>query len=128
MNAFQQIKNVTNQFTILIENKGEFFVSRKSVNHPFVMGLRFKGLNEDDFNLLDDVKSFLGYSFSKRHQSGRCISNYLVHDLIKNDKKLQDVFKKSSEKYPVLNDVIVSVTNKILEKESKVKVLEDLPF
>ena len=112
-------------FINLIKEKGQLFVSRKSVDTPYRMGLRFKGLNEQDQYILAQMSDKLGYKFQLRQKRARVISNKLIVKLFEMSDEMETTIVEQLIENPVVCKVFNEYTNKPTEK---VEVSEDLPF
>jgi len=119
-------------FINLITEKGELFVSRKSVESPYRMGLRFKGLNEQDQYILAQMSDKLGYKFQLRQKRARVISNKLIYTLFNMSEDIEVVMANKILQNPVVCKTFNEYDEKVSEKTSNevvmVEVDEDLPF
>jgi len=113
-----------------INEKGKFFVSRRSINHPFRLGLKFNQLQEDDIKVVKQLNNEFGGRFTikklKSSYTCRIISNRFVLSLIEGSSSASDVFYASC----ISNKKLCETLNEIVGEEEIESVIvdEELPF
>ncbi len=114
-----------------INDNGQFFVSRRSVNHPFRLGLKFNKLQEEDIKVVKQLGYEFGGSFTikklKSSYTCRIISNRFIMSLIDGSSSASDVFYASCISNKKLCETFNELTSEEEELEA-VMVDEDLPF
>ena len=113
-------------FTSLIKEKGQIFKTRKSVNSPYRLGLRFKNINDRDKYLIAQLSDVMGYKIQVKETRARIISNKFVEKLFNSSEVIEGVMAESMMEDPMVCKVFNEYTTK--DELKDVKVSEDLPF
>tara|TARA_R110000868_G_scaffold10831_3_gene52422 strand:- start:228 stop:590 length:363 start_codon:yes stop_codon:yes gene_type:complete len=118
------------ELTKLLVDKGEIYLSRKSISSPYRLGIRFKGLEEKDQYPLHQLQDKVNYKFYGKGNNTRCISTKMVRELfdVNTDieKWIADICISNPKICEVLNNYN-SKNNRLIVENSLV-IDGDLPF